>query len=161
MISQRISELLVKFGEESNLRGFYKLYLTRPEEEISIDLRALTNQFDLERTQWGYSSERMDEEIKLILVMDRKRNHPLYFRYILGSIMDVSTLSTTNSEMEKLEIKHSLSIMDAGFFSESNIRFMMQMKIDFLMSANANRTIYHDLVEFASDIENPEKVIKY
>ena len=161
MISQRISELLVKFGEESTLRDFYKLYLTQPEEGISIDTTALPNQIDLEMTQWGYSTETMDEEIKLILVMDRKRNRPLYFRYIPGSIMDVSTLSATNSEMEKLGIKPGLSIMDAGFFSESNIRSEMERKIDFLMRVPANRTIYHDLIESAADIENPEKAVKY
>jgi hypothetical protein len=161
MISQRISELLVKFGEEPTLRDFYKMYLTQPEEGISIDTTALPNQIDLEMTQWGYSSETMDEEIKLILVMDRKRNRPLYFRYIPGSIMDVSTLSATNSEMEKLGIKPGLSIMDAGFFSENNIRSMTEKKMDFLMRVPANRTIYHDLVESAADIENPGKAVKY
>jgi len=103
----------------------------------------------------------MDEEITLILVMDRKRNRPLYFRYIPGSIMDVSTLSATNSEMKKLGIKPGLSIMDAGFFSESNIRSMMERKIELLMKTPANRTIYHDMVESAADIENPEKAVKY
>ena len=53
MISQRISDLLVKFGEESTLRDFYKLYLTQPEESISIDTTALPNQIDLELTKWG------------------------------------------------------------------------------------------------------------
>ena len=51
MISQRISELMVKFGEESTLRDFYKMYLTQPEEGISIDTTALHNQIDLEMTQ--------------------------------------------------------------------------------------------------------------
>ncbi|EQD68789.1 transposase (IS4), partial [mine drainage metagenome] len=114
LISQRISELLIKFGEESVIRDFYKMYLKQPEDGISIDTTALPNQIDLDMTQWGYSSETVDEEIKLILVMDRKRNRPLYFRYIPGSIMDVSTLSATNNEMEKLGINPRLSIMDAG-----------------------------------------------
>ena len=126
MISQRISELLIKFGDEFVIGDFYKIYLTQPEEVISIDATALPNQIDLDMTQRGYSSETLDEEIKLILVMDRKRNRPLYFRYIPESIMDVSTLSVTNSEMEKLGIKPGLSIMDAGFFSEGNIMSMLK-----------------------------------
>ena len=93
--------------------------------------------------------------------MDRKRNRPLYFRYIPGGITDVSTLSATNSEMEKLGIKPGLNIMDAGFFSEGNIRSMMERKMDFMMRVPANRAIYHDLVEFAADIENPGKAVKY
>ncbi len=33
----------------------------------------------------------MEEEIRLLLVMDRERNRPLYFRYMPGSILDVSS----------------------------------------------------------------------
>ena len=43
MISQRISEVLIKFGDESIIRDFYKIYLTQPEEGISIDTTALPN----------------------------------------------------------------------------------------------------------------------
>ena len=71
--------------------------------------------------------------------------------------MDVSTLSATNSEMEKHGIKPGLSIMDAGFFSENNIRSMMEKKMDFMMRVPANRVIYQDLVEYGADIEKPGK----
>ena len=64
------------------------MYLTQPVDVISIDTTALPNPINLEITQWVYSSETMDEEIKLILVMDRKRNRPLYFRYIPGGILN-------------------------------------------------------------------------
>ena len=161
MISQRISELLIKLGDESTIREFYREYLTQSEEGISIDTTALPNQIDLEITQWGYSSETVDEEIKLILVMNRKRNRPLYFRYIPGSIMDVFTLLTTKDEMEKLGIKPRLTIMDAGFFSEGNIRSMMESNMDFLVRVPANRSVYHDLTESKMDIEDPEKAVKY
>ena len=69
MDSQRISEFLVKFGNETKMRDFYKAYLKQPEEGISIDTTALPNQIDLDMTQWGYSSETVDEEIKLVLVI--------------------------------------------------------------------------------------------
>ena len=75
--------------------------------------------------------------------------------------MDVSTLSATNSEMEKLGIKLSLSIMYAGFSSENNIRSMREKKMDFIMRVPANRVIYLDLVESAADIENLGKGVKY
>ena len=110
---------------------------------------------------WGYSSETMDEEIKLLLVMDRERNRPLYFRYIPGSILDVSTLETTNTEMEKLGIRSSLTIMGAGFFSEDNIESMFKGKMNFLIRVPANRSIYHECIESSRDIEDPERAVKY
>ncbi|EQD75666.1 transposase IS4 family protein [mine drainage metagenome] len=51
--------------------------------------------------------------------------------------------------------------MDAGFFSENNIRSMTEKKIDFLMRVPANRTMYHDLIESAAGMDNPEKAVKY
>jgi hypothetical protein len=57
MHSQRISELLAQIGEESVLRDFYKMYLKQPEDGISIDTTALTNQIDMDMTQWRHSSE--------------------------------------------------------------------------------------------------------
>jgi len=159
--SQRISEFLVKLGDESVIMDFYKKYLHPPESGISIDTTALPNQIDMESTQWGYYSDTMEEEIKLLLVMDRERNRPLYFRYIPGSILDVSTLEATNKEMEKLGIHSRITIMDAGFFSEDNIISMLNKKMDFLIRVPANRSIYHECIESARDIEEPERAVKY
>ncbi len=159
--SQRISEFLVRFGDESIIRDFYKTYLHPPESGISIDTTALPNQIGIESTQWGYSSETVDEEIKLLLVMDRERNRPLYFRYIPGSILDVSSLETTNKEMEDLGIKSSMTIMDAGFFSEDNIRSMLNKNMDFLIRVPANRTIYRECIESINDMEDPERSVIY
>ena len=33
--------------------------------------------------------------------------------------------------------------------------------MDFLIRVPANRTIYHDLIESATDIEDPEKAVRY
>jgi hypothetical protein len=73
LTSLRISEFLVKFCDESSLRFFYKKYLHPPESGVSIDTIALPNQIYLDSTQWGYSSKTMDEETKLLLVMDREK----------------------------------------------------------------------------------------
>ena len=75
--------------------------------------------------------------------------------------MDVSALSATNSEMEKLGIRPGLSIMDAGFFSEGNISSMFTSKIDFLMRVPANRSIYHGLIESAAGMDIPKNAVKY
>ena len=156
LTSQRITEFLVNFGEERNIREFYRLYVHSPESGISIDTTALPNQIDLDITQWGYSSDTVDEEIKLVLVMDRKNNRPLYFRYIPGGILDVSSLTTTDAEMKQLGINSTLTILDAGFFSEDNIISLCDDNTGFLIRVPANRSFYHDLIESSQDIENPD-----
>ena len=156
LTSQRITEFLVNFGKEENIREFYGLYLHSPESGISIDTTALPNQIDLDITQWGYSSDTVDEEIKLVLVMDRENNKPLYFRHIPGGILDVSSLRTTDAEMKQLGIKSALTILDAGFFSEDNIESLCDDSTDFLIRVPANRSFYHDLIDSSQDIEDPE-----
>ena len=159
--SQRISEFLVKFGDEGLLRYFYSSYLHPPESGISLDTTALPNQIDLDITQWGYSSETMEEEIKLLLVMDRERNRPLYFRYLPGSVLDVSALDTTREEMEHLGIRSTMTIMDAGFFSEGNITALLEDHHDFLIRMPANRSLYRDRIEASGNMEDPEKAVRY
>ena len=159
--SPRISEFLVNFGDESLLRSFYCRYLHPPESGISIDTTALPNQIDLDLTQWGYSSETMEEEIKLLLVMDRSRNRPLYFRYLPGSVLDVSALQTTREEMEHLGIRSAMTIMDAGFFSEDNIRLLMEKQQDYLIRVPANRSLYRDRIELSGNMEDPQKAVPY
>ncbi len=160
LASQRISDFLMEFGDESNLRAFYGKYLRNPVQGISIDTTALPNQIDMGITQWGYSSEVMDEEIKLLLVMDRERRKPLYFRYLPGSILDVSSLQATNAEMEKLGIRSALTIMDAGFFSEDNLK-SLHGKTDFLIRVPANRSLYRDAIESSGNMEDPERAVRY
>ena len=64
----------------------------------------------------------MDNVNKLLLVINCDRNRAFYFRYILGSILDVLALKKTSTEMEKLGIRSCLTIMDVGFFSEDKIK---------------------------------------
>lgn len=63
------------------IRGLYRIHLTNAEEGISLDATALPNQINLDLAQCGYSSETVDEEIKLIFVIDQNVNRPLYFEY--------------------------------------------------------------------------------
>lgn len=46
---------------------------------------------------------------------------PIYFRYVAGNIIDVSTLITTVNELEQYGVSVSHAILDAGYFSEKNV----------------------------------------
>ncbi|MEM0134976.1 MAG: hypothetical protein QXU18_07090 [Thermoplasmatales archaeon] len=53
---------------------------------------ALPNQIDPDVTQWSYPPYAMDEEIKLLLVMDRENNSPLFLRRIPEGMLNLSPL---------------------------------------------------------------------
>ena len=81
MRSQRISDFLKGFGDESLIRSFYATYLKPPESGISIDTTALPNQADLDITHCGYSSETMEEEIKCTVYLKMRQNTKRIKRY--------------------------------------------------------------------------------
>ena len=159
--SQKISELLSKIGDEGNVRKFFQNYLKASAEGVAIDTTALPNQIDLDLTQWGYSSDKVDEELKLILVIDRSARAPLYFRYVPGGIVDVSMLTTTVRELQEMRLRVGLTVLDAGFFSEENISLLASEGIDFLIRVPANRSLYRELMESVEKIEEPENAVIY
>lgn len=97
-----------------------------------------------------------------MLVVDKESSLPLFFRYIPGSIPDVSCLKPTIDELSKYGLKNTCAIFDAGFYSESNIKALQGPDLDttqvqFMVRLPANRTLYKELMEKSEDLES----IKY
>ena len=132
--SQRISELFKYLGEESLQRIFFKKYLldfVQAKNGIIIDVTSLPNQIHIPLSVWGLRGEEIDKQIRLLLVVDKETHYPLMFRILPGNIVDVSTLENTLEELKKYDIKINSICMDAGFFSENNIKEMYERNIPF------------------------------
>ena len=65
-------------------------------------------------------------------MIDKNTSLPLYFRYLPGNIVDVSALTRTIEELKKYDINSSFALVDAGFYSEDNIKELNLGVIDFL-----------------------------
>jgi transposase len=96
------------------------------------------------------------------MVVDRTNGEPLYFRYVAGNIVDVSTLKTTMNELARLNINANYALLDAGYCSEDNITLLYKSEISFLMRVPAGRVIYKEAVEAAlPTLENYENSVLY
>ena len=73
-----------------------------------------------------------NRETRLILVVDRSINMPLYFRYNAGNIVDVTTLKATIDEFTMNGVNTDFAIVDAGYYSEKNIKALYGDHIAFL-----------------------------
>jgi transposase len=161
--SQRISEFLEEIGDEGIQREFFAEYIKKisPEEGLIIDTTA-SNQINIPHNVWGWHNEEIDKQIKLLLVIDRKTSLPLFFRYMPGSIVDVSSLKTTIDELRKHGVTKNFIILDAGFFSEDNIRELYREEIPFLIRLPALRKLYKRLVvEESREIESYRNAVRY
>jgi len=147
--TQSISSLLDMMGKEKLQRRFFQTYLQDmcpKQPSIIIDSTGLPNQIKMPITEWGYHDGTIEKEVRLILAVEKESKMPLYFRYVAGNIGDVSTLITTISELQKLGVKPTVSIIDAGYCSEDNIQALYRGEIGFLTRLPTNRILYQDLV---------------
>lgn len=163
--SQRISEFLSKLGNEKIQRKFFKQYLTEVAQvsgEVIVDSTGMPNEIDVPLTEYGCHGGDVERESRLIMVIDRLTHMPLYFRLVAGNIVDVSTLQTTFNLMGKFGINPQMVLMDAGYYSESNIRSLFQGKTSFLTRLPAGRKLYKDLIkETNSTLESPKHAVVY
>jgi len=147
--SQRVSDFLRDIGDESVQRDFFKQYIpsfTDAKDGVIIDSTALPNQIHIPFNMWGYSDSDIEKQIRFLFVVDRKSSLPLFFRYLPGNIVDVSSLGFTVEELKKFGVKSSFVLVDSGFFSEDNIKGLNTEKIDFLTRLPSSRVVYKKLV---------------
>ncbi|KJU82663.1 transposase, IS4 family protein, partial [Candidatus Magnetobacterium bavaricum] len=123
--SQRISSFFESISDENIQREFFKNYISTfisAKEGIIIDTTALPNQIHFPLSAWGYNDGEIDKQLRFLFVVDKNNSLPIYFRYLPGNIVDISSLNTTIEELSKFGISSSFVLMDAGFFSEDNIK---------------------------------------
>jgi hypothetical protein len=66
----------------------------------------------------------INREIRLIVILDKNTSYPLYFNYIPGNIVDNSFLQHIFNEMDTYDFDRAPAIMDFGYFSEVDLKFM-------------------------------------
>ena len=147
--SQRISDILSFIGQESVQRTFFTQYnnlIGGSERAVIIDATSLPNQINIDFNAWGRSDGKIEKQFRLLCVVDQLKKTPLFYRFLPGNLTDVTTLQTTILELESMGVKHSFTLLDAGYFSESNMNDLYKRKIGFLIRMPAGRKIYKDII---------------
>jgi hypothetical protein len=150
--SQRISELLIRLGDEVVVRDFFSRYLKADlprdmKTGILIDSTGLPNAIHFPLTAVNTHNGETSEEVRLIFVVDKTTGMPLFFRYNAGNIVDITTLKATLNELSEYGVTVKHAIVDAGYCSENNITAMFDNKIRFLTRLPVNRKIYLEALD--------------
>lgn|SRR3990167_4458834 len=156
--SQRISDVFSSLGDESIQRTFFSHYLKLlggSNQSVIIDATSLPNHINIDFNAWGRADGKIDKQFRLLCVVDQLNQTPLYYRLLPGNITDVSTLQTTILELQAMGVNNSFILIDAGYFSESNISDLFNKKIDFVTRMPAGRKLYQDIIlNKINNIEN-------
>lgn len=165
--SQRISEFLVALGAEEVQRRFFNhyyqcLYGQAGATGILIDSSGLPNASKLSVTQMSNHNGEISMEARLIYVIDRKNGMPIYFRYCPGNVVDVSTLCTTLTELKQYGIHADFAIVDAGYYSEANVKELYRNHVRFITRLAPNRKLFKEVVnEHLQTLVSSENAIRY
>jgi hypothetical protein len=165
--SQRISEFLAELGDERVQRDFFANYLDSIYGKqggcgVLIDSSGLPNASKMSVTQISNHNGDVSMEVRLIYVIDRRNGMPIYFRYCPGNIVDVSTLCTTIAELSQYKISVDCAIVDAGYFSEGNVRDLYRNGVHFVTRLAPNRKLYKEVSNgHLSDIMSAKYAIRY
>lgn len=167
--SQRISECLQAIGDDYSYKEFFAEYLKELKScgedegtEILIDSTGLPNSIHFPLTAVNTHNGQTEEEIRLIYVTHQKTGLPIYFRYVAGNIVDVSTLERTLSHLKANGVNVKFSILDAGYYSENNLQVLKDEKISFLMRVRPNYKLYKRILqENKSDLESKKYAIMH
>lgn len=161
--SQRVSDFLSFLGEESLQREFFNGYLKLmggSNKSIIIDATSLPNQINIDFNAWGRADGKIDKQFRFLCVVEQLSKTPLFYRLLPGNITDVSTLQPTILELKAMGVDNSFVLIDAGYFSESNICALYERNINFLTRMPAGRKIYNEIILNQStgleDLENAQ-----
>ena len=176
LASQRISEALADLGSEEAKRNFFKeyfLFLDRyeaadnDEEEgiedgILIDSSGLPNSIRFPLTAVNNHNGMISEELRLIYVVQQSTGMPLFFRYVAGNVIDVSTITRTVAELKANGINTKFAILDAGYYTAINADALLDAGISFMARMKSNFKIYQNAVEkHLKNLETKENAVIY
>ena len=173
MASQRVSERLADLGSEDAKRRFMASYLrlvARRAEAgegdaaagILIDSTGLPNSCRLPATAVSNHNGQVSEEVRLIYVVQRDTGLPLFFRYVAGNVIDVSTVTRTIAELRGMGVDTKFAILDAGYYTNANADALADAKVSFLMRLKPNLKVYKRAVaEHLPDLESRENAVMH
>jgi transposase len=162
--SQSISNLIKNLGKEEVQRKFFKRYIEtffQDKHGILIDGTALPSAVNSSLNAWGYDTAGIQKKINCLMLVDKVSKLPIFFRAVPGDIPDVSTLKHTFNEIARLGLTTEAAIFDAGYFSQNNIEYLCQQKVNFISRMPKSRSVFKDLVSNAKNIETSSHAVQY
>ena len=177
MSSQRISDALADIGSEDAKRSFFAEYYRflekakgqkEPEtpygidDGILIDSSGLPNAVHFPLTAANNHNGKISEEVRLIYVVQQRTGLPLFFRYVAGNVIDVSTLTRTIAELKANGINTKFAILDAGYYTGVNADILLDAKVSFITRMKSNFKVYKQVVrDNLATLESKENLVRY
>jgi transposase len=118
-----------------------------PKFNLLIDSTGLENAIKIPITAINKHNGIISNEMRLLVVADKISGLPLFYRYVPGNIVDVSTLINIINEIKEYNININRAILGAGYYSDANIKFLIGSNILFMTRLSEKTEIYNLLIK--------------
>lgn len=126
---QEISRLFADLDEEGRPM-FFRAWLkqTYHGEYLAYDVTSISSYGrGIESLEWGYNRDKETlPQINLAMYYGEDTKLPLYYRMYPGSITDKTHLKYMLEDSDFLDVKKVKYVMDRGFYSAENLRFITE-----------------------------------
>ena len=134
--SQQSSEIF-KNIYLNNRNDFFKKWIkkTKKDEYIAYDITSISSYATAnEYVEYGYNRDGEDlAQVNLGVYFGESSKLPIYYNLYSGSINDKTYLQYMVQGAKEQNINHAKLVLDTGFFSESNLRYMADNSITFII----------------------------
>jgi len=177
MSSQRISDALADIGSEDAKRNFFSEYFKFLEKTsyverqagsvgiddgILIDSSGLPNAVHFPLTAVNNHNGVVSEEVRLIYIVRQHTGMPLFFRYVSGNVVDVSTITRTIAELKANGVNTKFAILDAGYYTSVNADVLIDAGVSFMARMKSNFKVYQDAVgQHLKNLESKENAVLF
>ncbi|MFO7657688.1 MAG: transposase [Bacteroidales bacterium] len=143
------SGILNRIGSQRDKILQYMKSFIKQEEYILMDAPDIfSNSKNISLTKSGYSKNlQVDTQFNLMYIYSADSRMPLYYRLLPGNIRDVKAFK--NSLLE-VGLKKAVIVADKGFYSESNVKLMLQEQLQFIIPLKRDNT----MIDYQSLIHN-------
>lgn len=102
---------------------------------------------DIDIAEYGHSKDGKDYPIfNYAIAYDRNNREPLFYEEYPGSIVDMVQLQIMLDKAKGYGYKNCGFILDRGYFSKSNIRFMDKNGYDFIIMVKGMKSLIRELI---------------
>jgi hypothetical protein len=137
MIDQRrCGELFASISHDARVKFFQKWIKARSEQEyIAYDVTSIsTSAQDIDIAEWGHNRDGDNmQQINLGMYYGESSQIPVYYDVYNGSVPDKSCLPFMFENAKNLGICNVRYVMDRGFMTEPNLRYMHNNTMPFII----------------------------
>jgi transposase len=101
-------------------------------------------------------------QARLIYAVQQQTGIPIFFRYCPGNVIDAMTLVHCLDELKHYGVNTKHTIIDACYFTDSNLRILFEKNISFVTRMQSNKSEYKRLFnKHINGLANRNNFIRY